>query len=174
MLHSQYTKDFKKAMAYLQAFVDSKTGQISPTHEVYAMMEKVQQLQAAEEEKKRLEAEKKRLEEERQKRNEQLLTNMATIITETQGKLAQYGECLDPGSVEEVTMILEQAQMVVEAKEVDMAQDIQQLLDAYVPALDEAISGCAGGAPPPAPAPAEEGGEEAAPTEGGSEEPAPE
>ena len=82
-------------------------------------------------------------------------------------KLDANASCLDPGSVEEIGMILEQAQMVVDAKDVDMAPDIQQLLDAYVPALDEAIAGCAGGG---APAPAPEGeGEGETP-----EEPAPE
>jgi hypothetical protein len=53
-----------------------------------------------------------------------------------------------------VNMILEQAQQVVDAKEVDMAPDIQSLLDAYIPAIDDAIAGCGGGAAP-APAPTE-------------------
>jgi len=67
---------------------------------------------------------------------------MAQVITDTQAKLAANLKCIDPGSVEEVGMILEQAAMVVEAEEIDMAGDIKQLLDMYVPAVDAAIAGC--------------------------------
>ncbi len=141
-LNYKYTKDFAKAMAYLQAFVDSKVGQVSPTHEVFAVMENVKAAQAAEDEKKRQEAERKRLEEERLKRNEELLATMAVVITETKAKLEKFAVCLDPGSVEEVTMLLEQAQVVIDAKEVEMAPDIQMMLDTYVAAIDEALVGC--------------------------------
>jgi hypothetical protein len=82
---------------------------------------------------------------------------MATTITTTKQKLTANASCLDPASVEEVNMVLEQAQQVVDAKDVDMAPDIQQMLDAYIPAIDGAIQGCAGGGAP-APAPAPEGG----------------
>jgi len=141
-LHEKYTKDFAKAQKYLQAYIDAHAGEISPTHEVFALMERVNQAKAAEDEKKRLEAERKQAEIDRQKRNEQMLKDMAVIIGETQEKLAANLKCIDPGSVEEVGMILEQAGMVVEAEEIDMAGDIKQLLDMYVPAVDAAIAGC--------------------------------
>ena len=148
-------------------------------------MERVNQAKAAEDEKKRLEAERKQAEVDRQKRNEQLLKDMSLIITETKAKLDNNAHCLDAGSIEEVGMILEQAAMVVEAEEIDMAGDIKQLLDMYVPAVDAAIEGCGAAPPPEEPAPEEavegeapaEGGEapaegEAAPPEG-AEEPTP-
>lgn len=163
-LNERYVKDFAKAQKYLQMFVDSKAGTIPPTHEVFGRMEQVKKAQAEEEARKAAEAEKKRLEEERLKRNEELLATMANTITDTKKKLETYGSCLDPASVEEVSMILEQAQMVVDAKDAEMAGDIQQLLDAYVPAVNDAVAGCAGGAAP-APAPAPEGGAEPAPAE---------
>jgi tetratricopeptide (TPR) repeat protein len=141
-LHEKYTKDFAKAQKYLQAYIDAHAGEISPTHEVFALMERINQAKAAEDEKKRLEAERKQAEIDRQKRNEQMLKDMALVITDTQNKLAANLKCIDPGSVEEVGMILEQAAMVVEAEEIDMAGDIKQLLDMYVPAVDAAIAGC--------------------------------
>lgn len=146
-LHESYTKDFNKALKYLTAFKDAHAGQISPTHEVFAAMQRVEQARAAEEARKAQEAERKRLEEERRKRNEELLKNMATLITNTQAKLAKLTGCLDEGSVEEISMMLEQAQMVVDAKDTDMAADIQTLLDGYVPLVDEAEAACAGAAP---------------------------
>lgn len=158
ILHEKYTKDFPRATKYLQSFIDAKAGTIPPTHEVFARMENVKAAQAAEEERKRIEAEKIAAEKERQKRNEELLANMATVITDARGKLTQHASCLDAGSVEEVTALLDQAQTVVDSKEVDMAADIQSLLDAYLPALNDAIAACGGGAPAPAPAPAPEGG----------------
>lgn len=150
-LHEFYTKDFAKAAKYLNAFKDAHAGSISPTHEVFARMQRVEQARAAEEERKRQEAERKRLEEERRKRNEQLLTEMATLIADTQGLLDTHGtnpECLDPMQVEEYTMVLEQAKMVVDAKDVDMAGDIRTLLDGYIPPLLDHIASnpaCGGG-----------------------------
>jgi len=158
-LHQNYTKDFAKALKYLQAYVDAHAGQVSPSDEVFALMQLVNEAKAEEDEKKRLEAEKKKAEEERKRRNKELLTEMATIISNTQTKLNANTHCLDAGSVEEVGMVLEQAQMVVDAEEADMAQDIKTLLDAYVPALDDAIAGCEPAAPEAPP-------EEAAPAEG--------
>lgn len=66
-------------------------------------------------------------------------------------------------------MVLEQAMMVVEADEADMAPDIDQFLSAYETALDDAIAGCDAapapeGAAPEGEAPPAEG--EAPPAEG--------
>jgi tetratricopeptide (TPR) repeat protein len=155
-LHSRYTKDFGEAQKYLDAYITMMGGTISPSHPVFAQKAEVDRLQAEEAERKRIEAEQKKAEEERQKRNEELLTNMANAIAGAKSKLTV--PCIDPSFVEEVTMVLEQAQQVVDAKEADMAPDMQQMLDAYLPALEEAAA-CAGGA---APAPAPEG----APAEG--------
>ena len=72
----------------------------------------------------------------------QLLDDMATVIRETRAAVEAHRSCLDDASAEEVLMILEQAEMVVEAEDVSLAQDIQQLLDAYVPAVHDAIAAC--------------------------------
>lgn len=171
-LHYLYTKDFAEAMKYLQRYVDMKAGTLPPTHAVFAEMEKVKSKQAEEEARKAEEQRKIEEEKARQKRNEELLATMATTISTTKTKLTQNAACIDPGSIEEVTMILDQAQQVVDAKDTEMAPDIQSLLDAYVPAVDDAIANCdpslksapppeGGGETPPAPAP--EGGGETPP-----------
>lgn len=160
-LHSRYTKEFPKAQKYLDTYI---TVMAPPAnHAVFGLKAEVDQLQAAEEEKRRLEAEAKKAEEERQKRNEELLTNMANAINGAKTKLT--ASCIDPAFAEEMNMVLEQAQQVVDSKEADMAPDMQQMLDAYIPQLDEMAAACSG-APAPAPegaAPAPEGGEAPAP-----------
>ena len=70
MLHEFYTLDFKKAQEYLQAFVDAHN--VGPTHEVFALMARIQEAQDAEDARKAAEAAKKRQEEERLKLNEEL------------------------------------------------------------------------------------------------------
>lgn len=159
-LHSHYTKNFPKAQKVLDAYIAAMGGAISPNHEVFTMKAEVDKLQAAEEEKKRLEAEAKKAEEERQKRNTELLTNMANSITKAKGTLSAQSSCIDPSFAEEMGMVLEQAQQVVDAKEADMAPDMQQMLDAYIPQLDEMAAACGGGGAP-APEPAPEGGDPA-------------
>lgn len=160
-LNEMYTKDFSKALKYLQAYVDSHN--VGPTDDVYALMQRVNDAKAAEDEKKRIEAERKKAEEDRRKRNEEVLKGITTKVASMQGILDVHGPtgCIDPGSVEEVSMVLEQALMIVEIEEVDMAPDIDQMLDAYNAALGGAIENCA-----PAPAAEEVPAPEAAATEG--------
>lgn len=151
-LNLYYTKDFAKAAKYLTAFKDTHAGQIGPTHEVFAILAKVEEERAKEEAKKAEELARKKAEEERQRRNEELLKNMASLVSESKKKLDSYGanpDCIDPGSVEEIGMMLEQAQMVIDAKDVDMAADIQTLLDAYIPAMNDVFASnpACGGAP---------------------------
>mgnify|MGYP003884343961 CR=1 FL=1 len=156
-LHERYTKDFGKALKYLQAFIDAKAGTISPTHDVFARMERVKQAKAEEDARIEAEKQRKREEAEREKRNKELLANLASVITTYQGKMSSNASCIDPMLVEEVGMVLEQAQMVVDAEEVSMAADVQTLLDGYTPLVDEAVDNCAagGGAAPAEEAPAE-------------------
>ena len=120
-LNEMYTKDFSKALKYLQAYVDSHN--VGPTDDVYALMQRVNDAKAAEDEKKRIEAERKKAEEDRRKRNEEVLKGITTKVASMQGILDVHGPtgCIDPGSVEEVSMVLEQALMIVEIEEVDMA-----------------------------------------------------
>jgi tetratricopeptide (TPR) repeat protein len=170
-LHEKYTKDFTKALKYLDAYIDQNAGQLSPSHEVFSRKERVQQSKAAEDARKAAEAAKKKEEEERLKRNQQLLADMGTRITDMQNKMAVAAACLDEGSADEVAMVIEQAQMVVEAEDASMASDIKMLLDTYGEGVDTAFAMCqAGGGGAPTPAPEE--GDGAAPAEGGDEAPA--
>jgi tetratricopeptide (TPR) repeat protein len=164
-LNERYTKDFAKALKYLQMYVDSKAGALSPTHDVFARIERVNQAKTAEEA--RIEAEKanKREEEERQKRNEELLKGLATRIAEYKAKLEASASCIDPAFKEEVGMVFEQATMVVDSGEASMAADVQTLLDGYTPLIDEQVAGCAGGGAAPATPPAEGAPAEEAPAE---------
>jgi len=111
----------------------------------------VAKAKAAEEEKKRIEAEKARAEKERQERNAALLKDMGTQVTALESKINTNAACLDPSSVEEVMMVIEQAKMVVEAQDTDMAADMKGMLDTYGSAVDEALTGCTGGGSAPAP-----------------------
>ena len=166
-LHEKYTKDFAKSLKYLQAYVDSQAGNLSPTHDVFAAMERVKSAKAEEDARIAAEKQRKKEEEERRKRNEELLKALATTIADYQGKIDTNAGCIDPALAEELSLVFEQASMVVEAEEVSMAADVQTLLDGYLPLIDDAVANCAGGAPA-APegeaAPAEDG--EATPVEG--------
>ena len=126
-------------------------------------MTEVQIAQEAEEEKKRIEAEKKRVEEERRRRNQELLASVGDSVASTRERIAGSADCLDPMLVEELNMFLEQAQMIVDAEEVDMAPDMQQMLnDYYLPMLEASIAECA----TTAAAPSEDGADEAPDAEG--------
>lgn len=155
-LNYKFEKDFVKAQKYVDAFVASRSGSIDPNHEVFKLRDSIVQAKAAEDERKRIEEEKRKAEEEKKRRDEELLTAMATTIATTKAKLEANAQCLDPSSVEEVSMILEQAQVVVDEKDTTMAGDIQTLLDAYVPAVDEALAGCESAVQVPAPGAAPE------------------
>ncbi|MBT3220195.1 MAG: hypothetical protein HN348_13990, partial [Proteobacteria bacterium] len=189
ILHERYTRDFNKALRYLQAYVDSRS--VTPDDPVFAKINEVNAAKAADEERKRQEAERKRQEEERRKRNEELLKNMSVKVTELQGTMTAKAHCFDPDFADEVSMILEQAGMVVEMGEAEMAADIQTLLDGYIPSIEDSVAGCAEAPAPEAPpegaelppedgelpegAALPEGGEAPAGEEtGGTEEPAPE
>jgi tetratricopeptide (TPR) repeat protein len=152
VLHEFYTKDFTKAKAYLQSYVDKNPGAVTPSDPLFERMKRIDAAAAAE--KARLaEIERKKKEaEEREKRNKALLESMTASVGKYNTAFKEQASCLPPEMVEEGLMVLEQAQMVVEAQDVEMAGDIQMLLEGYVPVWDEALAGCGGGA---APAPAE-------------------
>ena len=163
-LHSKYTKNYGKAQKYLEDFVQSKAGQIGPNHAVFMEIEAVKAAKAEEEERKRLEAQRKKEAEEREKRNKELLKTMSDTVGKYNNLLSSNASCMDEMVVAEGQMILEQAQMVVDAGDVSMAQDINTLLEGYIPTWDEAAAACAGGGGA-APAPAEEAPAEDAPAE---------
>lgn len=155
-LHEKYTRNYNKAIKYLEQYIDVHAGQLASDDPVYAAMERVRSSRAAEEARAAELAERRRLEEERRQRNAELLASMASAVSGYQAKFAANSACLDEGMKMEGEMILEQAQMVVEAQDADLAADIQMLLDGYTPLWDEAIAGCEGGAPPAPEEPAPE------------------
>ena len=155
-LHEKYTKNYSKALKYLDAFIDQNQGQVGPDHEVFARKDRVTESKVEEEKRKAEEEARKKAEIERQKRNEKLLKDLAEQVTAFETKLNANTSCLDPGVVEQGMMIIEQAKMVVEAGEADMAPDIKTFLDGEVATVDEAVAACAGGgSPAPEEAPAE-------------------
>lgn len=174
-LHKKYTKNFKKAKKYLQDFVDANEGKIGPNHEVFNLIGEIDKLEAEEKARQAEAARLKKEAEERERRNKELLSNMGSRVSKYQSALSANKACLDEMMVMEGEMILEQAQMVVEAEDASMAQDINTLLDGYAPTWDEAIAACGSGgsAAPAEEAPAEEAPAEEAPAEEAPAEEAP-
>jgi tetratricopeptide (TPR) repeat protein len=175
-LHRKYTKDFTKALKYLEAYKDAYAGTLSPTDEVFKLIEAVAAEKAAEEERKRLEIERKKEEEERKRRALETLEAMKADVATTQARVTANMACLPEEISMEVSMLLEQITEIIAAGDTDSAAEIQQMLtDYYVPMLDEAIATSCGGAAGSEEAPPPEGageGEPAAPE--GSEPAAPE
>jgi tetratricopeptide (TPR) repeat protein len=178
-LHSRYTKDFQTALDYLEKYKSSRAGQISPSDPVFAQIDAVAKEKAKEDAKIAAQKAAEAAEKARQERNAQLLKDMGAQIADLQTKITTKAECLDPSSVEEVGMVIDQAKLVVEAQDTDMAADMKQMLDAYTAGVDTALEGCtATAAPAPAPdAPAPDAPAPDAPAPGAAPEtpaPAPE
>ncbi len=166
ILHEYYTKDFARAQKYLQTYIDTHQGAVSPTDEIFQRMERINLAKQKEQDRIDLIAAGKKLEQERIDRAKQQLKEVATAVAETKVKIDANKGCLDPGMVEEMVMVLEQGQMIVDAEEYEMAVDIKQLLDAYIPQVDEGILVmCTGLTPEGEPAPVEPA-PEGTPTEG--------
>lgn len=154
-LYERYTKDFDKALKYLEDYKTARAGKIGPNDAVFARITAVQDAKAAEEERKRLEAERKKAEEERKRRARELLAAMETQVMELNERLSANSSCLPEEVTMEVEMALETAADVVAAEDTEMASDVQSMLnDYYVPMLDDAIAAGCGG-PPPAEEPME-------------------
>jgi hypothetical protein len=176
-LHRKYTKDFSKSLKYLEAYKDSRAGELSPSDPVFQLIEEVAAEKAAEEERKRLEAERKRQEEERKRRARETLDKMEAVVIDTQARIETNLECLPEEVSMEVSMILEEVAGVIESEDTEMAAEVQQMLDDYyLPMLDDAIAtGCTGGGDTPAEdsaAPADEASEDGEAPADGVEAPA--
>jgi tetratricopeptide (TPR) repeat protein len=167
-LQEMYIKDYKRAKKYLEDFINNNnsSGQIGPNHVVYERIERINESQRIEQA--RLDAikEKERLAAERLERQKQKFEELKTRTAALQADRAQYGECemmVEMGGTEMMDMVLEQALMVIEAEEFDMAGDIMMFIDDLQPQIEMLKPECGGGGAAPAPAPEEE------PTEGGEE-----
>jgi tetratricopeptide (TPR) repeat protein len=167
VLHEKYTKDFKKAGSYLQAYVTEMGAALPSDHEVHTRIARVEQSRAEEEARKAAEAARKREEEERRKRNEELLAQMKVTVDGMQAKLTTNVACIPEETAAELAMIVEQANVVITEKDTDLAGDIQSLIKDYAqPMLETALAEHCSAASAPAPAPTEGAPADGAPAEG--------
>jgi tetratricopeptide (TPR) repeat protein len=189
-LHRKYTQNFKKANKDLDAYVAAFQGQIDPGHEVFARRALVQKAIDAENAKKAEADRRKKEAEERKLRQQETFNSLKTKVASLGALLSKYETCelmIEMGGIDMGQMVLEQAQMVVQAEEIDMAADVMTFVDDLLPQLQSNTPYCdeefaqkaaeaapAEGAAPTEGAPAEGA---AAPAEGAAapaEEPAPE
>lgn len=167
-LHEKYTKDFKKAKAMLQAYVDVNQGSVSPDHEVFARIDRIDESERLERERLAKIEEEKRLAKEREERQRAQLGELANRMAAYNKKMeaANCPAVVEMGMLEDFAMIAEQGNMVVEAEDFGMAGDMITFLDQMEPMLDEMAAMCGGGdAPPPEEAPTDEAPTDDAPTD---------
>ena len=170
MLQGKYLKNYKEGLAILQGYVDRNQGKFGPDHEVYAWMDQIRALQAAEEARKAEEERKKQEAEERKKRQMAQLDELKAKVKVLEELLKKYENCqlmIEMGGIEMGTMVFEQAKSVVDAEEYDMAADVMTFVDEIIPQIQSNAPLCdqeAAAAPPAGTAPPAEGA--APPAEG--------
>lgn len=175
-LYEKYVKDFKKAGKYLDTWIQRNEGKLSPDDDVFKLKDRINESQAAEEERKRQDEEKKKQAADRLARQKETFEKLKGEVKKLESDLTTYANCpamIESGAIDQGSMVLEQAKVIVEAEEVDMAGDIMSFFDELRPQLDAIIPQCGPGtaAPTPAPAdgataPAPADGTAPAPTEG--------
>jgi len=145
-LHGRYTKDYKRALRYLEDYVRATNdGSIGPDHQVYARMDAVRALQAKEDERLAGIARKKQDAADRKKRQRQQFEHLKTEVAKLGDIMEAWGSCgimIEMGGTEMGMMVLEQAQMVIEADEVDMAADDMTFVEQIMPQLEGNIPYC--------------------------------
>ena len=159
-LHEKYTKDFKRAKQMLQAYVDANQGSVSPDHEVFARIDRIDESERLESERlAAIELQKKEAKE-REDRQRAQLTELASRMLGYNKKMeaANCPAVVEMGMLEDFQMIGEQGQMVVDAEDFAMAGDMITFIDQMEPMLDEMVGMCGdgGGEPAPEEAPVEE------------------
>ena len=164
-LYEKYTKEFKKAEEYIQQWINKNPDDTEA-------MERVAQIQESiriEEERRQKEEELKRQEEERQKRQKEAFDKLKGALATLQQDISALSSCADAAdSVEMAGMYGEQAQMVVDEQDIEMAGDMTAFIEEAQSMLDAVKSPCgvSGGAPEGESAPTEEAApEEEAPSE---------
>ena len=161
-LHELYSKDYDQALEYLTTYA-AKVHQGIPDTDTQTRIDRVAlSKQEAQEAKARAEAERKAAEE-REARQRKVLEDLKTQVGVLDGLLAEHGSCaalLDSGLAEMGMMVKEQAQVVIEAEEFEMAAEVLPFLEDSVGSIQGIIPECSG-APPAA-----TGGDESVPDEG--------
>ena len=176
-LHTKYTKNFKKAAKYLDDYISAFQGQLQPDHEVYNRKSLIAAAQAAQDAKKAEADRRKKEAEERKQRQMETFNTLKVKVAALDELLKKYKTCelmIEMGGIDMGEMVLEQAQMVVQAEEVDMAADVMTFVEDLLPQLQSNTGFCdeefaakaAGGAPAEGGEAAPAEGGEAAPTEG--------
>jgi len=167
-LQAYYIKDYKAAQKILDEFIDKNQGSLSPSDEVFPLKDEIDAFQDAEDQRKKEDDERKQREKELRELQKKQLEDLKGRLTQFNGKIEQ-ASCPDVIAMDmlgDFQMIAEQAQMVIETEEIDMAGDMMTMLDQFEPMVNELIPFCGGSAAPPT-----DGGDEA-PEEGGDEAPA--
>ncbi|MDP6932027.1 MAG: tetratricopeptide repeat protein, partial [Myxococcota bacterium] len=146
-LHERYMKDFKQALKYLDSYkaVLQDRGELTLDHQVFARVQRIEDSKAAEEAAKAKEEERKRQEEERKQREKERFEVLKTEVAKLDALMKKYSTCgamVDSGGLDMGMMILEQAQMVVEAEAHDMAGDMMMFFDDLNPQLEPIIPLC--------------------------------
>lgn len=163
-LYEKYTKDFKKAEEYIQLWISKNPNDTEA-------MERVAQIQESiriEEERRRQEEELRRQEEERQKRQKEAFDKLKGALATLKADITALSSCADAAdSIEMAGMYGEQAQMVVDEQDIEMAGDMTAFVEEAQSMLDAVKSPCgiSGGAPEGEGAPAEDTPAEEAPAE---------
>lgn len=171
-LYEKYTKEFKKAEEYVQLWLEKNPSDQEALERVAQIQESIR----LEQERLKLEEEQRRLEEERIKRQKEAFTKLKDALSALSGDITTLASCAEAAdAVEMATMYGEQAQMVVDEQDVEMAGDMTAFIEEAQSMLDAVKSGCGitGGAPEgeaaptptPEEAPADETPAEEAPQE---------
>ena len=163
-LYGKYIKDYKAAQKILDNFIDKNQGQLSPSHEVFDFKKEIDAFQAAEEQRQKEEEERKKREEELRERQKQQLEELKTRLTAFNAEV-EKASCPDVVAMDmlgDFQMIAEQAQMVIDSEELDMAGDMMTMLDQFEPMVKELQPLCGAGGD-------EAGGDEAGGDEAGGD-----
>jgi tetratricopeptide (TPR) repeat protein len=177
-LHQHNTQDFKRALKYLDTYVDVNEGELSPTHEVFDRRLSVLDSQRKEEERKAEIERLKREEEERKQRQIAQLKDLKVRTAQLQTDVESLRGCefaMETGMIDQGDMVIEQSMMVVEAGEYSMAVDMLMFMDQLAAYMPENLEGCANerAAAPAAPAPQPAEAPPPPPGEGTEETPPP-
>jgi tetratricopeptide (TPR) repeat protein len=158
-LHEKYTKDYSRALKYLQTYVDTMKGKIGPDDPVFVAEERVRKSEEAEKEHQRQIEIQKKEEEERKKRLEEKFAQLKVRNESAKGLVAKYGACpamVQAGVLDTLKTVIEQAQSVIDANDPSLAGDMMTFFDQIDPEIQAVIPICDAPPPaPPAPAPAE-------------------
>lgn len=142
--HVQHRQDYKRAEKALQAFVDANRGQLGPDDQVFHWMQGIDTAKAADRKRQAEDAQRAQREKERQARAKDELRRLETATASLEQLQQTHQGCpaFRDGIGEEITMVVAQARMVLEAEEADMAIDVLTFVEQIRPMAEELGSTC--------------------------------